>query len=239
MPIIPFVSPKGGTCKTTSALLLSTFLANLYDVTIIDADPNCAIRDWALGGNAPPRLTVVSDVNEGNIVECIEDAAAKTPIVIVDLEGTASKMVIYGIAQADFVIIPMQASYEDAKAARRAVGVILQSEKESGRAIPHAVLFTRTSPMIRSRSFTHIHKSVVEAGIPVFQTELNERDAYKAVLLFQQTLDGLDPKEVPNLDKARRNIVEFAQEVVERIMADQGGREEQTAPVARRVGGLS
>ena len=117
MPIIPFVSPKGGTCKTTSALLLATFLAKAYDVTIIDADPNRAIRDWASSGNAPPRLTVVADVNEDNIVERIEDAAAKTPFVIVDLEGTASKAVLYAVAHADFIVIPMQASFEDAKAA--------------------------------------------------------------------------------------------------------------------------
>jgi Mrp family chromosome partitioning ATPase len=33
MPTIAFVSPKGGAGKTTSAFLLSTALAKLYDVT--------------------------------------------------------------------------------------------------------------------------------------------------------------------------------------------------------------
>jgi chromosome partitioning protein len=56
MPIIPFVSPKGGTGKSTSVLLLATLLAKVYDVTVIDADPNHPIKDWASGGNAPPRL---------------------------------------------------------------------------------------------------------------------------------------------------------------------------------------
>ena len=40
MPTIAFVSQKGGAGKTTSAFLLSTALAKLYDVTVIDADPN-------------------------------------------------------------------------------------------------------------------------------------------------------------------------------------------------------
>jgi len=40
MPTIAFVSPKGGAGKTTSAFLLSTALTKLYDVTVIDADPN-------------------------------------------------------------------------------------------------------------------------------------------------------------------------------------------------------
>ena len=56
MPTIAFVSPKGGVGKTTSAFLLSTALAKLYDVTVIDADPNHPIQTWASGGNTPPRL---------------------------------------------------------------------------------------------------------------------------------------------------------------------------------------
>ena len=48
MPTIVFVSPKGGVGKTTSALLLATQLANLYDVTVIDADPNRPIKAWPL-----------------------------------------------------------------------------------------------------------------------------------------------------------------------------------------------
>jgi chromosome partitioning protein len=156
--------------------------------------------------------------------------------VIVDLEGTASKAVIYAIAQADFVIIPMQASFEDAKATRRAVRVILQSEEEAGRRIPYGVLFTRTSPTIRSRTYQHIYKSVIEAGLPVFKTELNERDAYKGVLLFQQTLDGLDPKEVPNLENARRNVAAFAEELVARILVEQGAREEGEETTTMAVG---
>ena len=117
MPTIAFVSPKGGAGKSTSALLLATALAKVSEVTIIDADPNHPIGDWAAGGNAPPKLKVVSNtedddtiVTEKNIVARIGDAASKTPIVIVDLEGTASKTVLYAIAEADLVIIPTQGS---------------------------------------------------------------------------------------------------------------------------------
>ena len=51
------------------------------------------------------------------------------------------------------------------------------------------------------------------------QTELNERDAFRAVFSFQQTLDGLNPADVPNLDKAKLNVWEFVHEVVERLKA--------------------
>src|SRR3984957_16444932 len=129
MPTIAFVSPKGGAGKTTSAFLLSVALAKLQPVTVIDADPNHPIKTWAAGGNAPAHLTVVSDADEDTIIERIEDAAAQTPFVIVDLEGTASKIVIYAITQADLVIIPTQGSQLDANEASRAIRVVLQSQK--------------------------------------------------------------------------------------------------------------
>ena len=85
------MSPKGGAGKTTSALVLASQLARVSEVTVIDADPNRPIATWAKGPNTPARLTVVDDADEENIIDKIEDAAGKTPFVIVDLEGTASK----------------------------------------------------------------------------------------------------------------------------------------------------
>jgi chromosome partitioning protein len=226
MPTIAFVSPKGGVGKTTSAFLFATAIAKIYDVTVIDADPNHPIQTWAQGGNTPPRLTIVSEADEETIVERIEDAAEKTPFVVVDLEGTASMMVLLAISQADFVVIPTQGSQLDANEASRAIRVVLQSEKVTGKTKPYAVLLTRTHPSIRARGLAHIQNGLIHAGIPVLRTELNERDAFKAVFSFRQTLDGLDAAEVPNLDKAKMNVLEFAQEVFERLAEEEGGRKE-------------
>jgi chromosome partitioning protein len=226
MPTIAFVSPKGGVGKTTSALLFATAIAALYDVTVIDADPNHPIETWAKGGNTPERLAIVSDANEDNIIERIGDAAEKTPFVVVDLEGTASKIVVYAISQSDFVVIPTQGSQLDANEASRAIKVVLQSEKLSGKRKPYAVLLTRTNPSVRARGLAHIQNGLIEAGIPVLQTELNERDAFRAVFSFRQTLDGLSPAEVPNLDKAKINVLKFVEEVFERLAVEEGARKE-------------
>ena len=217
MPTIVFVSPKGGVGKTTSALLLATQLTELYDVTVIDADPNRPIRTWAAGGNAPARLSIVSDVDEENIMERIEEAAGKTPIVIVDLEGTAAKIVLLAVSQADFVIIPTQGSQLDAEQASRAIKVVKQHEKMARKTMPFAVLLTRTNAQIRTRNTTHIQKGLIAAGIPVLETELNEREAFRSVFSFQRTLAGLDPKDVANLDKARENVQAFATEILTKL----------------------
>jgi chromosome partitioning protein len=236
MPTIAFVSPKGGVGKTTSAFLLSTALAKLYEVTVIDADPNHPIQTWAGGGNTPPRLTIVSDADEDTIIERIEEAATRTPFVVVDLEGTASKTVIYAISQADFVIIPTQGSQLDANEASRAIRVVLQSQKMTGKAKPYAVILTRTNSSIRTRGLAHIQNGLIGAGIPVLETELNERDAFRAVFSFQDTLDGLSAADVPNLDKAKANVEEFALEILAKLTEEQGGRERESDQATTAAG---
>lgn len=222
MPTIVFVSPKGGAGKTTSALILASQIARGTTVTIIDADPNHPIQSWATGENKPINLTVVSDVDEDNITEKIEEASEQTPFVIVDLEGTASKIVIMAVSRADFVIVPTQGSQLDAEQAGRAFRVIQQQEKSVRRVqadykLPYSVLLTRTNPAIRTRTLKHIQQGLIDAGIPVFRTELNEREAFRAMFSFRQPLEHLNEADVANLDKAIFNAERFANEVIETL----------------------
>ena len=222
MPTIVFVSPKGGAGKTTSALILASQLAKKAPVTVIDADPNHPIASWAKGENTPQFLTVISDVTEESIADCIDDAAAKTPFVIVDLEGTASKIVVMAVSRADFVIIPTQGSELDAEQASKALNVIRQHEKSMRRinsdySLPYSVLLTRTNSAIRARTLVHIQNSLLASGIPVFNSELNEREAFKAMFSFRQPLEFLDNKAVSNIDKAITNAQEFTTEVIEKL----------------------
>jgi hypothetical protein len=65
--------------------------------------------------------------------------------------------------------------------ASRAMRVVPQSEKLTGRAKSYSVVLTRTSPPIRGRGLTHIQNGMI-AYIPVLEKELNERDAFRPVL---------------------------------------------------------
>ncbi len=103
-----FISPKGGVGKTTATLLLASQLARGAKVTVIDADPNHPIAAWGKDAQLPDNLSIVADVDEDYILDKIEEAAAKTTFVIVDLEGTAAKIVLLAVSQADLVVIPMQ-----------------------------------------------------------------------------------------------------------------------------------
>ncbi|OAN54307.1 ParA family protein [Sphingobium sp. TCM1] len=217
MPTIAFISPKGGVGKTTAALLLASQLARGAQVCVIDADPNRPIANWAKDAALPETLSIMADVDEDTILDRIEDAAASAPFVIVDLEGTAAKIVLLAVSQADLVIIPMQGSQLDAEQASRAIRVLKQHERMTGRAVPYGVLLSRTSPIIRTRTMGHIQDGLTEASVPLFDTQLNEREAFRAIFSFRQTLDALDPGDVPNLDKAIANAEQFAVEVIERL----------------------
>jgi chromosome partitioning protein len=217
MPTVVFISPKGGAGKTTAALILACELARSADVTILDADPNRPIAAWASGGNVPARLRVVSNVDEDNIIDAIEEASTHTAFVIVDLEGTAAKIVLMAASQADLVIIPTQGSQLDAEQAGRAIKAVRDTQKMTGRATPYVVLPTRTSPLIRTRTMTHIAAAFASAGIQALKNELHEREAFRAVFSFRLPLDMLNEQHVANYEKAVANAGAFAGEVVAKL----------------------
>ena len=215
MPTIVFASPKGGVGKSTSAVVLACELARRgAAVTIIDADPNRPVSAWARRPGRPEGLEVVADVTEETVIDAIEAAAARVPFVIVDLEGTASLTVAYAISRADLVVIPTQGSQLDAAEAAKAVRLIRQQEKAFARRIPHAVLFTRTSAAIKPRTLQHIRGEFEAHGVPLLQTQMHEREGFRAIFSFGGTIDSLNAGQVSGLDGAMKNARAFAAEIV-------------------------
>jgi chromosome partitioning protein len=72
-------------------------------------------------------------------------------------------------------------------------------------------------------------QGLAEAGINVFDTHINEREAFRAMFSFRQTLEGLRNEEVNNLDKAINNANAFTKEVVDRLRAIQYAQQEEVA----------
>src|SRR5690242_10264205 len=215
MPTIVIASSKGGSGKTTSAILLATALAEHgATVTVIDADINRPLSDWAKHAKKPDTLTILSDVRETTIIDTIEAAAADSQFVVVDLEGTASLMVGFAISRADLVIIPTQGSQLDARETAKTVKLVKIQEKSLRLKIPMAILFTRTSSAIRPRTLRAIEAEFRKAGIRVFNTQIHERDAYKAIFSFGRMLSDLDQDQVRNVPAAAANAKEFMVEVV-------------------------
>ena len=214
MPTVVFANPKGGAGKSTSAVILATQLAHKgAEVTILDADPNKPVSQWAKRGKPPAKIKVLGDISETTILDEIDDAAQRTPFVVVDLEGTASMMVAYAISRADLVIIPIQGSQLDAAEATKAIKLIKQQEKAFKKTIPYAILFTRTNAALRPRTLIYIQEEFRKHNIRSFRTQIHEREAYRALFSFGGTLETLDRAQVGNLDRAITNARDLSRTV--------------------------
>lgn len=223
MPTIPFVCPKGGVGKSTSCLTIGLQLATKgANVTIIDADPNNPMEKWASEGGCPTNLRIISGVTENNIASKIRDAAKIDPFVLVDLEGTAAKIVVHALQEADYVIIPMRGSYLDADEAAKAIALIHDQELSVQRhapnyRLPFSVLFTGTPAAYTTRTTSSLQSGLKEQGISVFSTEMCERDAFRAMFSFKLPLEQLDPALVPGLAKAIVNAEAVTAEMITKL----------------------
>ncbi|MEL6120179.1 MAG: ParA family protein [Pseudomonadota bacterium] len=229
MPVIAFANSKGGSGKTTSALLLACALAETKPTTIIDADPRHPITTWAGLPGKPDNLTVVTNGSEKTILDEIEAAAARDPFVIIDLEGTASRLMSYAISQADLVIIPLKEQQQDALAALDVIQEIHRDMKATRRRIPYAVLFTQSRVVIKPRTARHIAGQFRDnPAIDTFTAEIYERDAFAAVFSIGGTVMDMDPRKVNGLENAVGNVRAFRDEVIAKlraVRAAEAGRE--------------
>lgn len=218
MPVITFVSPKGGVGKTTSALILGCELARRGDgVILIDADPNKPIAKWGQLQPAVTGIEIVEELDEDEIINAIDKARRKARWVLVDLEGRASARVTNALLMSDLALVPMQGSALDAAEAARAFKSIKNAAVARQRPLPAAAVLTRTpaSKRLWSRDLKQLEANLTAAGIRIVPTALAERGAFKGIFSVGGTIETLDPSAVSSLDSAKANAREFASDVLE------------------------
>lgn len=226
MPVVSFVSPKGGVGKTTAALLLAGEIADQGGkVRIIDADPNQPLIHWSQLGTKPDNITVVPCRNEGEIGDLIEQGEEEANFVLVDLEGAATATVTFAIGMSDLVIIPCKGSHLDAQQAARAIMLVRSAGRSSRRTIDHVILFTQIPPALRSVNFSDIEAQFLDNNVPVLGVPIYNREAYRTMFSTGGTLHTLNVKGVGNIQAAKENSAAYARSVVERIR-QQGEKEE-------------
>ena len=129
MPVIAIANPKGGAGKSTTALVLATTLAaEGATVTVLDCDPNRPIAGWRSGESENP-LQVIGDITESTILTRLDKERVSRQFVIVDLEGTASRLTSRALSRAQLVVIPIQASATDAEMAAKAIQLVREEEQ--------------------------------------------------------------------------------------------------------------
>src|SRR3954453_2078969 len=215
MPVLAIASSKGGAGKSTCAVILGTELARAGpEVTLLDCDPNRSLTLWASRGTLPPRITVLSNVTEAEIVRTIKAQDKDGRIVIVDLEGIASRLVSRAISQADLVLTPMRATTLDATIGARTIALVAEEEEALGRPIRHAVVFTMTRS-IETKQHRGIEQSLRDQGVDVVTPSLIERAAFSA--LFESGSDLHSMAAQGRMEGAAEKAPAFARAIYQRL----------------------
>lgn len=218
MPIIAILNSKGGTGKSTTALVLGTTLARHgATVTAFDCDRNQNLMAWK-DGPTRSQLEVVAHGDEHSIGRALKREAERQQFVIADLEGAASLMSASAVLAADLVVVPTRGSMMDATQARRALSMI---EDQAALGAPRRcrVLFTCTKPGFATRDERAIREKLGTSGATIMRTDLAERAAYRSMFTYRLAPEELDPQQVNGLDKALENADALANEVVQCVTA--------------------
>ena len=214
MPVITFANTKGGAGKTTAALILATELARGgARVTVLDADPQRWISNWHELSGRLPNIDVISEISMASIQGHIIENRRTTDYFIIDLAGARNSLLATAIGLSDHVLIPIQGCSMDAKGGAQVLELLAQLEKQVGVRIEHSVVLTRVSSIVTTRALQVVKGLLASRSVRVLETPIIERAAFRDVFDCGGTLQTMDPARVSNLDKARENARQFADEV--------------------------
>lgn len=233
---ITFANPKGGSGKTTSAMLLAEQIHHAgASVAILDCDPNQNIVQWAeqRRGEGKTVPFIVRPVpSESDFLDTVDSIRGKADYLIIDLEGTASNLVTYAISQADLVLVPFEPTPMEARQAARAVQLVRNTGRMMNKDIGHALLLTRVNAAFQTSDEKDVRKETESADIPVLRTAIVRRAAYTRIFregfllseLFDQARNEVKDSTISQqerilkpLESAIQNAKDFAQEVVNNL----------------------
>jgi len=221
MRVISFVNPKGGTGKSTSALILACEWGREgLKVGVLDTDPNQTIYTWDNERSAQghkPLFKVYPKPPENEIVDVIDSLDTELDILLIDVEGSANLTISRALARTDLAIIPLKPKGIEARQAGRAIQLIEQEGRAMRHRINYTLLFTCANAAIKTRAEQRLRATIQERQLKIMDVALVERAAYDAITELSLSLEELDPKQNSQLEKARDNARRYARCVADLV----------------------
>lgn len=198
MYVITFANPKGGSGKTTSAMLLAEQIALAGGrVAILDLDPNANILAWSRGrekeGRGVPFTVHARPVAE-ETVELIDGLAQATDYLIIDLEGSKDQIVTFALSRTDLCVIPLDGSPMEARQAAAAVRLVQSTASMIRTPIAYSLLFTRTNAAFQTSDERDVRTEMEMNNIPTLPVRIAKRAPYTRIFR-----DGVLLSELPEL----------------------------------------
>lgn len=185
MYVITFANPKGGSGKTTSAMLLAEQIAlSGGRVAILDLDPNANILAWSEtrkneGRDVP--FMVYARPQAEETVEMIDSLSDSVDYLIVDLEGSKDQIVTFALSRTDLCVIPMDGSPMEARQAASAVRLVQTTSNMIRTPIGYILLFTRTNAAFLSTDERDVRVEIELNAIPTLPVRIAKRAPYTRI----------------------------------------------------------
>ena len=148
------------------------------------------------------------------MVATIGELSQSHQFVLIDLEGTASRLLSRAFARSSLVLIPLNPSPIDARLAASAVQLVQEEGEALERSIPYRLVYSCYPAAIATRSFRRIDKEIRDEQLPMLSEGLVQRAAFRDIFDFANTLEELTEDKTSGLEQARQNAYAVAQEVV-------------------------
>lgn len=185
MYVITFANPKGGSGKTTSAMLLAEQIAlSGGRVAILDLDPNANILTWSQA-RAEQGRDVPFDVHARpqaeETVELIDGLAESADYLIIDLEGSKDQIVTFALSRTDLCVIPLDGSPMEARQAAAAVRLVQTTSNMIRTPIDYTLLFTRTNAAFLTSDERDVRNEMELNDIPTLRVRIAKRAPYTRI----------------------------------------------------------
>jgi chromosome partitioning protein len=185
MYVITFANPKGGSGKTTSAMLLAEQIAlSGGRVAVLDLDPNANIVTWARArqeeGRAVP-FAVHARPQADETVTLIDTLGDEADYLIIDLEGSKDQIVTFALSRTDLCIIPMDGSPMEARQAAQAVKLVQTTSKMIRTPIAYTLLFARTNAAFQTTDEREVREEMRLNNIATLPVSIARRAPYTRI----------------------------------------------------------
>lgn len=200
MYVITFANPKGGSGKTTAAMLLAEQIAvSGGRVAILDLDPNANILAWSGNRTEEGRrvpFSVHARPQADETVDLIDSMSATVDYLIIDLEGSKDQIVTFALSRTDLCVIPLDGSPMEARQAAAAVRLVQSTSAMIRAPIAYTLLFTRTNAAFQSSDERDVRAEMEMNNIPTLPIRIAKRAPYTRIFR-----DGVLLSELPEMVK--------------------------------------
>jgi len=222
--VFAVVNPKGGSGKTTVAIIMAGEFARYgYSVAIIDADPQGSSYQWHASsiarGLKPQGVDLTRTTEEAALIDATKRLDAYD-VVVIDTPGYYGEVLIQSALRADLVVLPCKVHTFDASQVVRTVRHLERYAAAAQLSMSqHRVLFNEYDGLDRNtRPLREVVSYLDAERIPLCANALYRRVTYRTMTSGFGTL-----YQMSDTDEAVRKARYNADQVVRELLAASQG----------------